>query len=131
HEHRLRANDRERDPRSVLMRPRSHEGHEDESKRPALAGRSPLGDHLPIVTASAVRKQIQSGATDPIYLVQGEDDVEKSALAHEFEGIVEEGLRAFNVESIHCSDVGTGDKLADAVSSLLSAAPTLPMRVPS
>ena len=49
---------------------------------------------------------------DPLYLLQGEDEVEKSALAHEFEELVEEGLRAFNVERIHAGDVTTGDKLA-------------------
>ena len=56
------------------------------------------------LTPAAVRKQIESGATDPVYLLQGEDDVEKSALAHEFEELVEEGLRAFNVERIHAGE---------------------------
>ena len=85
---------------------------------------------MALATPALVRKQIQSGATDPIYLLQGEDDVEKSALAHEFEDLVEEGLRAFNVESIHCGDLTSGDKLAAAVSSLTTAARTLPMMAP-
>ena len=67
---------------------------------------------------------------DPIYLLQGEDEVEKSALAHEFDELVEEGLRAFNVERIHAGDLTTGDKLADGVASLVAAVRTLPMMAP-
>ena len=85
---------------------------------------------MPAATAGAVRAQIASGDVAPLYLLQGEDDVEKSALAHEFETLVEEGLRAFNVERIHATDVGTGEKLAEAVASLIAAARTLPMMAP-
>src|SRR3954447_22951699 len=85
---------------------------------------------MPLVTAAAVRKQITAGTTDPIYLLQGEDEVEKSALAHEFEELVEEGLRAFNVERIHAIDVSTGDRLAALVSSVVGAARTFPMMAP-
>jgi DNA polymerase-3 subunit delta len=81
-------------------------------------------------TPAAVRKQIKAGATDRIYLLQGGDDVEKLALAHEFETLVEEGLRAFNVERIHAADVTTGDKLAAAAASIAFAARTLPMMAP-
>ena len=83
-----------------------------------------------MATPSAVRKQIKSGTPDPLYLLQGEDDVEKSALAHEFEELVEEGLRAFNVERIHAGDLTTGDRLADGVASLVAAVRTLPMMAP-
>ena len=82
------------------------------------------------ISASAVRKQITAGATDPIYLLQGEDDIEKSGLAGEFADLVEEGLRAFNVERIHAGDMTTGDKLADGVASIVAAARTLPMMAP-
>ena len=83
-----------------------------------------------LLTPSAVRKQIKSGAPDPIYLLQGEDDVEKSGLAHEFEELVEEGLRAFNVDRIHAGDLTTGDQLAAGVASLVAAVRTLPMMSP-
>ena len=83
-----------------------------------------------LLTPSAVRKQIKSGATDAIYLLQGEDDVEKSGLAHEFEELVEEGLRAFNVDRIHAGDLTTGDQLAAGVASLVAAVRTLPMMSP-
>lgn len=82
------------------------------------------------LTVAAVRKQIADGATDPIYLLQGEDEAEKSALALEFEQIVEEGLRAFNVEHIHVGDLTSGDKLANGVAGLVAAVRTLPMMVP-
>jgi DNA polymerase III delta subunit len=73
---------------------------------------------------------IAAGTPDPIYLLQGEDEVEKAALAAEFAGLVEEGLRAFNVERIHAGDLTTGDRLADGVASIVTAVRTLPMMVP-
>lgn len=85
---------------------------------------------MPVATPSAVRKQIKSGNTDSLYLLLGEDDVEKSALAAEFAEIVDEGLRAFNVERIHAGDMTSGDKLADGVAGLVSAVRTMPMMVP-
>jgi DNA polymerase III delta subunit len=85
---------------------------------------------MPVATAAAVRKQIASGTPDAIYLLQGEDEVEKSALAAEFAELVEEGLRAFNVERIHAGDLTTGDRLADGVASLIASVRTLPMMVP-
>ena len=77
-----------------------------------------------------VRKQIAAGAPDPIYLLTGEDEVEKSALAAEFDELVDEGLRAFNVERIHAGEMTTGDKLADGVAAIVDAARTLPMMAP-
>ena len=85
---------------------------------------------MPVATAAAVRKQIQAGTADPIYLLQGEDEVEKAGLAHEFEGLVEEGLRAFNVERIHSGEITNGEKLGDVVASLMTAVRTLPMMAP-
>jgi DNA polymerase-3 subunit delta len=85
---------------------------------------------MPTLTPAAVRKQIKSDQPDPVYLLQGEDEVEKSALAAEFGELVEEGLRAFNVERLHAGDMTTGEKLADGVAGLISAVRTLPMMVP-
>ena len=85
---------------------------------------------MPILTPAAVRKQIQDGRVEPIYLILGEDEVEKSALAAEFAELVEDGLRAFNVERIHAGDLTTGDRLADGVASIAAAVRTLPMMVP-
>jgi DNA polymerase III subunit delta len=85
---------------------------------------------MPQLSPAGVRKQIKASRPDPLYLVLGEDDVEKSALAHEFEELVDEGLRAFNVETLHAGDVSSGDRLATFVSGLVSAARTLPMMSP-
>jgi DNA polymerase-3 subunit delta len=85
---------------------------------------------LPASTTSAVRTQIADGTPDPIYLLVGEDEVEKSALAAEFADLVDEGLRAFNVERIHAGDFTTGDKLLDGVGAIVAAARTLPMMSP-
>jgi DNA polymerase-3 subunit delta len=81
-------------------------------------------------TPASVRKQIAEGEPDAVYLLQGEDEVEKSALAHEFEELVEEGLRGFNVDRIYGNDVRTGDDVADKVAALVTAARTLPMMAP-
>jgi len=83
-----------------------------------------------ILTPAAVRKQIASEKADPVYLLQGDDDVEKSALAAQFAELVDEGLRAFNVERLHAGDATTGDKIADTVASVIDAARTLPMMAP-
>jgi DNA polymerase III delta subunit len=85
---------------------------------------------VPLVPAATVRTQIGSGTPAAVYLIVGEDDVEKSALAAEFADLVDEGLRAFNVERIHAGDYTTGDKLLDGVDGIVAAARTLPMMVP-
>ena len=85
---------------------------------------------MPLATPTAVRKQIASGRPDLVYLLQGEDDVEKSALAGEFGALIEEGLQAFNMERLHAGEMTSGDKIAAGVGSLLAAARTLPMMSP-
>ena len=82
------------------------------------------------LTPAAVRQQIQAGTPDAIYLILGEDEVEKAGLAAEFAELVDEGLRAFNVERIHAGDLTTGDRLADGVAAMVAAVRTLPMMVP-
>jgi DNA polymerase III delta subunit len=85
---------------------------------------------MPPLSVAAVRTQIASGTPDSLYLIVGEDEVEKSALASEFASLVDEGLRAFNVERIHAGDFTTGDRLLDGVGTITAAARTLPMMVP-
>jgi DNA polymerase-3 subunit delta len=85
---------------------------------------------VPLATPSIIRKQIAAGEAASVYLLQGEDDIEKSALGHEFEQLVEEGLRAFNVERVHAGDATTGDRLVATVGALIDAARTLPMMAP-
>src|SRR5262249_46731047 len=85
---------------------------------------------MPLSSAPVVRSQIASGTADSIYLIVGEDEVEKSALAAEFANLVDEGLRAFNVERVHAGEFTTGDRLLDGVGGILAAARTLPMMAP-
>jgi DNA polymerase III delta subunit len=85
---------------------------------------------MPAKSPAAIRQQIASRHPDPVYLVHGDDDSERSALAGEFANLVEEGLHAFNIERIHAGDMTTGDKLAGGVASLVAAARTLPMMSP-
>jgi DNA polymerase III delta subunit len=85
---------------------------------------------MPTRSPADVRKQIASGDTDPVYLLQGDDDVEKAALASQFALLVEEGLAAFNVERIHAGNWTSGDALAEGVAGLVAAVRTLPMMSP-
>ena len=82
------------------------------------------------MTPSAVRKQIKDGTPGTVYLLTGEDELEKSALASEFADLVDEGLRAFNVDRIHAGEWTSGDKLVEGVGSIVAAARTLPMMAP-
>lgn len=77
---------------------------------------------MPPVTQAAVHKQIASGETEPLYMLIGADDAEKSAVAHEFAAMVDEGLAAFNVERLYGGET--------RVDELIQAANTLPMMAP-
>jgi DNA polymerase-3 subunit delta len=77
---------------------------------------------MPVVSAATLRKQLASGDTAPLYLLVGADEVEKAAVAAQFADIVEEGLRAFNVERLHGGEI--------SVQELVDAARTFPMMVP-
>jgi DNA polymerase-3 subunit delta len=71
---------------------------------------------------SSLREQIASGRTAPLYLLVGDDDVEKGAVADEFAGMIDEGLQAFNVDRLY-----GGDTTVDA---LIEVANLLPMMAP-
>jgi len=77
-----------------------------------------------ILRPDALRKQITAAATDPVYLIVGDDDHEKSALALALGEMVEDGLRAFNVERLYASDRNV------TPSSVVESARTLPMIAP-
>jgi DNA polymerase III subunit delta len=76
---------------------------------------------MPASTAAAVRKQIAQRRPDPIYVILGDDDAEMSRLAADLSGLVEEELRAFNVERVYASDRTV------TASSVVEAARLLPM----
>jgi DNA polymerase-3 subunit delta len=77
---------------------------------------------VPPVATAVLRQQIASGETEPLYALVGGDDLEKAAVATEFAEMIEEGLRAFNVEHLYGGEV--------KVSDLFDAAHTLPMMAP-
>src|SRR3954463_16532513 len=70
---------------------------------------------------TAVRKQIAQGTPDPVYLIVGDDEAEMAQLTSALSGLVEDELRACNVERIYATD-----KPASAV-SIVEAASLLPM----
>jgi DNA polymerase-3 subunit delta len=77
-----------------------------------------------------VRKQIKSGTTAPLYLLEGDDLQSRHDLAVEFAALVDEGLQAFNVQTFYANEAtnaGTRDQL---IGDLLGAARTLPMMAP-
>jgi DNA polymerase III delta subunit len=80
--------------------------------------------------ASDVRKQIASGATSPLYLLEGDDPQSRHELAIEFASAVDEGLHAFNVESFHANEATTAGARDQLIGSLLVAARTVPMMSP-
>ena len=75
----------------------------------------------PTSTPATVRKQITAGKPDPLYLIVGDDEAEMSHLAAELSGLVEDELRAFNVERIYATDKSS------TAASIVEAARQLPM----
>jgi len=72
-------------------------------------------------TPQAIRKQIAAGKLDPIYLIVGDDDVEMSRLAADLSSVVEDELRAFNLDRLYA-----GEK-SGSPHAIVQAARTLPM----
>ena len=70
---------------------------------------------------AGVRKQIAQGTIAPVYLIVGDDDVEMSRLANELSALVEDELRAFNLERVYATDKGV------TPSSIVESARTMPM----
>src|ERR1051325_1744960 len=77
---------------------------------------------MPLITRQALKKQIAAGETGPIYVLIGDDDTEKSAVAAEFTEMVDEGLRAFSVDRLFGAEIKPDD--------MFDAAATLPMMAP-
>ena len=74
------------------------------------------------ITPGEALKQIAAGDLAPVYLLLGDDDIEKADLAEAFERAVDEGLRAFNVERL--------DGVEATLRQVVDAAATLPMMAP-
>lgn len=76
---------------------------------------------MPAATPQAVRKQIAGGTPDPVYLLVGDDDVEMTRLASALSSVVEDELRAFNLERVYFGEKGV------SAGSIVDSARTLPM----
>jgi len=68
-----------------------------------------------------VRAAIAKRNPAPVYLILGEDDAEMLRLAADFTALVEDELRAFNVERIYAGEKG------NTASAIVEAARVLPM----
>ena len=77
---------------------------------------------MPPLTPAALRKQIASGDTARLYVLVGADDTEKSAVASEFADMVDEGLRAFNVDHLYGGEIKADDLFATAATLPMMAA---------
>ena len=74
-----------------------------------------------------IRKQIKSGKTGPLYLLEGDDLQSRYDLALEFASLVDEGLQAFNVQSFYANEATNAAGREQLIGALLSTARTLPM----
>jgi DNA polymerase III delta subunit len=81
-------------------------------------------------TVAEIHKQIKSGKTGPLYLLEGDDLQSRHDLAIEFANVVDEGLQAFNVQSVYANEAGNAAGRDQLIASLLSNARTLPMMAP-
>src|SRR5260221_4352837 len=61
---------------------------------------------MPSATPQAVRAAIAKRTLDPLYLILGDDEAEMARLAIDIAGVVEDELRAFNMERIYAGVKG-------------------------
>lgn len=76
---------------------------------------------MPAITADTFVRQVRARTPDPVYVVIGDDDQEKSMLAQLASEVVDEELRAFNVERMYGTDKTT------TAEAIVEAARVLPM----
>jgi DNA polymerase III delta subunit len=76
---------------------------------------------VPAIGADAFIQQIRKRRPEPVYVIIGDDDREKSALSQLAAELVDEELRAFNVERMYGTDKST------TAESIVEAARILPM----
>ena len=81
-------------------------------------------------TVVEIRKQIKSGKTGPLYLLEGDDLQSRHDLALEFANVVDEGLQAFNVQSFYANEATNAAGRDQLIGTLLQNARTLPMMAP-
>jgi DNA polymerase-3 subunit delta len=76
---------------------------------------------VPAATPQAVRTQIAKGSAAPVYLIVGDDDAEMTSLTRQLSCLVEDELRAFNLERVYAGEKGVSP------ASIVESARTFPM----
>src|SRR5687767_7205326 len=76
---------------------------------------------MPGGTPQTVRAQARQGKPDAVYLIVGDDEAEMSRLTAELSALVEDELRAFNLERLYAGERGVSS------ASIVESARTLPM----
>jgi DNA polymerase-3 subunit delta len=76
---------------------------------------------VPTASPAAVRAAIAKRTLDPLYLILGDDEAEMSRLAGDIAGVVEDELRAFNMERMYAGEKGA------SAAAIVEAARQLPM----
>src|SRR3954447_25202449 len=76
---------------------------------------------MPAASPADVRTAIAKRTPAPVYLLLGDDDAELSRLAADATALIEDELRAFNVDRLYAGDKGM------AASSIVESARLLPM----
>jgi DNA polymerase-3 subunit delta len=76
---------------------------------------------MPSATQAEIRAAIARRTLDPVYLILGDDEAEMSRLAADIAGIVDDELRAFNMERIYAGEKGA------SAAGIVEAARQLPM----
>jgi DNA polymerase-3 subunit delta len=76
---------------------------------------------MPSTTPQAIRKQLAQGKPDPVYLIVGDDEAEMARLTAEVSAVIEDELRAFNLERMYATDKGV------TPAAIVESARTFPM----
>jgi DNA polymerase-3 subunit delta len=76
---------------------------------------------MPQVSAADIRAAVAKRAPAPVYLILGDDEAEMSRLAADLMSVVEDELRAFNVDRLYAGEKGTSPL------AIVEAARMLPM----
>jgi len=76
---------------------------------------------MPAANPAEVRAAIAKRTPAPVYLLLGDDDAELSRLASDITAVVEDELRAFNVDRLYAGDKGV------SAASIVESAKLLPM----
>lgn len=82
------------------------------------------------ISLAAFHTQIADGALQPIYVIDGEDDIGKGQAIEELIQSIDEGVQAFNVDRLDASGATSAAAREALLSELLTAARTLPMMAP-